>query len=1153
MENIKIEESLEKSYLEYSMSVIVGRALPDVRDGLKPVHRRILYSMNNLNLFPKNPYKKSARITGDCLVAGSLISTKRGLIPIEYIEVGDEVWTKKGFKKVTQLFFQPEQPLLKVIPKNELFTNKVTYGHKFKVLNIQTLDFIFKRADELTSDDYLVLQPALNDIHDTFTKKTARNLGIFLAKKNKKVKRLKKFLRTILNLSNQSLFYFLSGYLETNGTILNNEIKLFSSSKDFLNSLGILLFDRFGIISEVQELSQTKSVLTLSGKNANFFQDKLNLKNEKLAKELKKIKTYWDSEEFEFLPGWGEMLSKLFNEEKINISMERFGKIRTTNNFDEVIHLYSHTVKNSDILEKLEKADIELYKKLKFIIDNKIVLMPISSIEKAEDEITYDFTVEDVHEFIVNGVVSHNCLALWHPHGDSAVYEALVRMAQDFSMRNPIVDGQGNFGSIDGDNPAAQRYTEARLTPYAEELLRDIDKKTVDFVPNYDNSTEEPTVLPTRVPNLLINGSNGIAVGMATNIPPHRLDEVIDGVIKILENPKTELGEILEIIQGPDFPTGGIIFGKEGIREAYKNGRGRIKVRAKIDYEKISANREAIIINEIPYQVNKSRLIEQIANLVKTKTIEGISDIRDESDRNGIRVVIELKKGVIREIVENNLFKSTNLEITFGINLLAIKNREPKVFNLIEILNEFISHRKSVVIRRTVFELRKAEAKAHILEGLFKAFENIDEVVKIIRASKNTEVAKIDLQTRFQFTKKQATAILDMKLHKLTSLEKTKLVSELEELQKKIKSLNEILSNENRLKEVIKNELLEVKDKFSSPRRTKIVESYDGIDDEDLIPNLPMVVTITNNGYIKRVALSTYEKQNRGGKGKVAVTTYDDDFIKDFFTSNAHDTLLIITNLGQLFWLKVYKIPEASRQAKGKAIVNLIQLRENETIKAIIPTSDFSDKKSLCFFTKNGIVKRTNLAHFSNIRSNGVKAIILNDNDQLVTAQIADENSKFVSIFTSLAQAIRFDIRQVREQGRSTKGVIGIKIKKKDDFVVDAIILNSDNDEVLTVSENGLGKRTLASEYRLIKRAGSGVISMKLSNRTGQKVIGAIVVNNENEKDLMILTQTGKLIRISFQDIKKSSRNTSGVTLIRGDKVTSIALAIKEEIFSNQD
>ncbi|HIE35511.1 MAG TPA: DNA topoisomerase (ATP-hydrolyzing) subunit A, partial [Campylobacterales bacterium] len=533
----------------------------------------------------------------------------------------------------------------------------------------------------------------------------------------------------------------------------------------------------------------------------------------------------------------------------------------------------------------------------------------------------------------------------YHPHGDSAVYDALVRMAQPFSMRIPLIDGQGNFGSIDGDSPAAMRYTEARMTPLAEELLRDIDKDTVDFIPNYDDTLLEPDVLPSRVPNLLLNGSNGIAVGMATNIPPHRLDELIEALLTLIDNPDANLSQIMEHIKGPDFPTGGVIFGKQGILNAYKTGRGRIKVRAKTHIEK-KGNKEIIVIDEIPYQVNKAKLIEQIANLVKEKQIDGISEIRDESDREGIRVVIELKKDIYSDIVLNNLYKSTNMEITFGIILLAIINKEPKVFTLIELLNLFLNHRKTVIIRRTIFELEKAKKRAHILEGLLKALENIDNVIKTIKESKDTPTARVALIEKFDLSEIQANAILDMKLQRLTGLEREKLQNEYNELIKEIERLMGILKSEEKLNEIIKEELLEIKEKFPTNRLTDIVESYEEIDIEDLIPNEPMVVTITHRGYIKRVPLKSYEKQKRGGKGKTAITTYEDDFIEDFFISNTHDTLMFITDKGQLYWLKVYKIPEAGRSAKGKAVVNLLNLEPDEKIKSIIPTSDFLTTKS---------------------------------------------------------------------------------------------------------------------------------------------------------------------------------------------------------------
>ena len=734
----------------------------------------------------------------------------------------------------------------------------------------------------------------------------------------------------------------------------------------------------------------------------------------------------------------------------------------------------------------------------------------------------------------------------YHPHGDISVYDALVRMAQSFSMRAPLVDGQGNFGSVDGDSAAAMRYTEARMTRIAEEVLRDLDKDTVNFVPNYDDTMKEPAVLPTRVPTLLLNGSEGIAVGMATKIPPHNLGELLDAILHLIDNPSAEAIDLMEFIQGPDFPTGGTIFGRRGIVDAYNTGRGRVRIRAKHHIES-KAKKDVIVIDELPYQVNKARLIELIANLAKDKQIDGIAEVRDESDREGIRVVIELKKEAMAEIVLNNLYKSTPMETTFGIILLAVYNKEPKVFNLPEILNIFLSHRKTVIIRRTIFDLEKAKARAHILEGLKIALDNIDEVVKIIRASANDTEAKDNLSSRFGLSAIQSQAILDMRLGRLTGLQRDKLEAEYAELMLLIAELEAILRSEEKLNEIIKEELNEIKEKFSTPRKTEIEDSYDEIDVEDLIPNEPMVVTITHNGYVKRVPIKSYERQKRGGKGKVAVTTHDDDFIERFFVSNTHDTLMFVTNMGQLYWLKVYKIPEGSRTAKGKAVVNLINLRPDEKIMAIIPTPDFDESKSLVFFTRNGIIKRTSLNEFSNIRSNGVRAIVLDDADEIVTAKIADVQTQYIMIFTSLGQCIRFELEKTRDQGRSTRGVRGIKFKIDTDFVVDADVIDSEEQEILTVSEKGIGKRTTIEEYRLTNRAGSGVIAMKLSPKTGN-IVGEVLV--DDTQDLMLLTSIGKMIRVDMQTIRKAGRNTSGVIIVnmdKDDKVVSIAKCPKED------
>ncbi|GAA8248139.1 DNA topoisomerase (ATP-hydrolyzing) subunit A [Helicobacter pylori] len=733
----------------------------------------------------------------------------------------------------------------------------------------------------------------------------------------------------------------------------------------------------------------------------------------------------------------------------------------------------------------------------------------------------------------------------YHPHGDNAVYDALVRMAQDFSMRLELVDGQGNFGSIDGDNAAAMRYTEARMTKASEEILRDIDKDTIDFVPNYDDTLKEPDILPSRLPNLLVNGANGIAVGMATSIPPHRMDEIIDALIHVLENPNAELDEILEFVKGPDFPTGGIIYGKAGIIEAYKTGRGRVKVRAKVHVEK-TKNKEIIVLDEMPFQTNKAKLVEQISDLAREKQIEGISEVRDESDREGIRVVIELKRDAMSEIVLNHLYKLTTMETTFSIILLAIYNKEPKIFTLLELLRLFLNHRKTIIIRRTIFELEKAKARAHILEGYLIALDNIDEIVQLIKTSQSPETAKNALMERFTLSEIQSKAILEMRLQRLTGLERDKIKEEYQNLLELIDDLNGILKSEDRLNGVVKTELLEVKEQFSSPRRTEIQESYENIDTEDLIPNEPMVVSMSYKGYVKRVDLKAYEKQNRGGKGKLSGSTYEDDFIENFFVANTHDILLFITNKGQLYHLKVYKIPEASRIAMGKAVVNLISLAPDEKIMATLSTKDFSDERSLAFFTKNGVVKRTNLSEFGSNRSySGIRAIVLDEGDELVGAKVVDKNAKHLLIASHLGIFIKFPLEDVREIGRTTRGVKGIRLAEND-FVVGAVVISDDGNKLLSVSENGLGKQTLAEAYREQSRGGKGVIGMKLTQKTGN-LVSVISVDDEN-LDLMILTASTKMIRVSIKDIRETGRNASGVKLINtADKVMYVNSCPKEE------
>ncbi|BCZ19861.1 DNA gyrase subunit A GyrA [Helicobacter sp. NHP19-012] len=730
----------------------------------------------------------------------------------------------------------------------------------------------------------------------------------------------------------------------------------------------------------------------------------------------------------------------------------------------------------------------------------------------------------------------------YHPHGDIAVYEALVRMAQDFSMRLPLVDGQGNFGSIDGDNAAAMRYTEARMARASEELLKDIEKQTVDFSDNYDSTLHEPDILPSRLPNLLINGSSGIAVGMATSIPPHRLDEIIDALICVLENPQVELLELLEIVQGPDFPTGGVIYGKQGILEAYSTGRGRIKVRAKTRFEK-TGSRESIIIEEIPYQTNKAKLVEQISELAKDKIVEGIAEVRDESDREGVRVVIDLKKDAVAQIVLNHLYKSSNMETTFSMIMLAIYNKEPRIFTLLELLKLFLLHRKTIVIRRTIFELEKARARVHILEGLLVALQNSEAVIALIKSSADTLGAKEALAKVHNLSEEQSKAILEMRLQRLTGLEQEKIQQEHTELQAQIAYLQGILEHADKLNALIKEELLEVKEKFSTPRKTQIEEDYEGLSAEDLIAHEDMVVTVSHRGYVKRMPLKVYEQQKRGGKGKISGNTHEDDFIEFFFSANTHDTILFVTNMGQLYWLKVYRIPEMGRNAIGKALVNLIDLQPGERIKATLSTPDFSPDKSLVFFTKQGLIKRTNLSAFGRIRG-GVRAIVLDEDDALVTAQILHSGTQELFMASSKGYCIRFGVEGVREMGRITRGVIGMRLRSGDE-VIGGGVISSEQEKLLSVSSKGLGKQTLAGAYRLQGRGGMGVIAMKITQRTGD-LIG--IVSVDESQDLMILTKNGKMIRMPMDSIRETGRNASGVKLVsvEGDGVVYTNTCPKE-------
>lgn len=733
----------------------------------------------------------------------------------------------------------------------------------------------------------------------------------------------------------------------------------------------------------------------------------------------------------------------------------------------------------------------------------------------------------------------------YHPHGDAAIYDTMVRMAQDFSYRMMLVDGHGNFGSVDGDSAAAMRYTEVRLAKISMELLEDIEKKTVDFRPNFDESLEEPVVLPSRFPNLLVNGSSGIAVGMATNIPPHNLGEVIDGAVLLIDNPEAEDRELLKLVKGPDFPTGGIILGKEGIRNAYMTGRGSIKVRAKAEIEEMNNGKHRIIVTEIPYQVNKARLVEHIADLVREKTIDGITDLRDESDRTGMRIVIELRRDVNPNILLNQLYKHTALQQSFGVIMLVLVNNQPRVLTLREVLHYYLEHQKEVVTRRTQFDLEKAEARAHILEGLRIALDHIDEVISLIRSSRTVEIARQGLMTNFGLSEKQAQAILDMRLQRLTGLERDKIEEEYAELQKLINYYKELLADAHKIMMVVKDELLAIKQKYSDTRRTEIAISEDEFGMEDLIANEDIVVTMTHLGYIKRMPVSTYKSQRRGGRGIAGISTKEEDFVEHLFVTATHENILFFTNRGRVYQLKGYELPEAGRQARGTAIVNLIQLSAGERVNAIIPIKEFLPECFLFMCTKYGVVKKTSLDEFDSIRKGGLIAINLDENDELIDVRLTDGSHEMILV-TQLGQSIRFPETDVRMIGRTARGVKGITLDDGDQVVGMEVV--QEGADLLVIAETGLGKRTDLNEYRVQSRGGKGIKTMKLIREKHGVIVGTKVVSETDE--LMVITAEGIIIRTGVEDISRTGRDTQGVRIIRldeNDRVVTLARVVGNE------
>ena len=1266
---INIEDEMKRSYLDYAMSVIIGRALPDVRDGLKPVHRRVLWAMQELGNYHNKPYKKSARVVGDCFVAGTLVHTEKGLKQIEDIEIGEDVLMPNGStSRVVQAFQNSPSDVVKVNLSNGKSLT-VTKGQLFRVLS-DDLEIVWEKAENLEGKKVLASSPrSLGFPEDHFDKQRSNlaytagllvaegyltdrgrssRVGIsmtdrepleFVAKvcvensvkpyfsKKKKQEEFHQQQTTLRfsgfdeafeiceNKSNEKevpqwiledrRFFapFIAGFVDGDGFFRNHKGKresvLCSTSQKLINQIQTMLAD-CGIhgITFCEPEGENRNlpiyVFNLTGENAsrlaylieshlkvsrkqtlasglaNWTRRTLNLETESIPSE--KI---W-SELSEKHLGGGWYRDKNGRKFRAGIKYETGAKIRYSSDLSEKKLSYRQ-IESWGVLSKLEKIGSPLAARLKNLIDNYSVLDVVSVADNGEKLETFDVQIEDeTHEFLVEGCAVHNCIGKYHPHGDTAVYDTVVRLAQDFSMRYPFVEGQGNFGSIDGDNPAAMRYTEVRMQKITNSVLSDIEKETVDFVPNYDDSLSEPEVLPTRVPALLVNGSEGIAVGMATKIPPHNLTEIIDATIALIKKPNITADKLIEIVPGPDFPTGGFIYGREEIHRAYKEGRGIVRMRAKAAIDRVGrgkSERDAVVITEIPYQLNKSRLIEKIAQLVNDKKLTGISEIRDESNREGIRIVIELKRDSVPQIVLNKLYKHTPLQMSFGIINLAIVDGQPQVLTLKQMLESFVEFRRDVVRRRTEYDLRKAQARAHILEGLNKAIDALDYIIPLIRNSRSTEEAKQWLIGNFagveeikkwrgmaestsapafvkelkkaisalDFSEIQAQAILDLQLRRLSALERQKIIDELEKLLKHIAELEAILNNDQLLRQVIIDELKEVKKNFGDERRTQIIDAGVELKIEDLIPDEEVAITVTKAGYIKRTPISTYTRQSRGGKGRFGAKAKDEDFIEHLFTASTHDYLMVFTARGQVYKVRVHEIPEGQAASRGKAIVNLVNLASDMKVVEVQPVRDFTDDVFVTMVTRKGVVKKSALSQYQNIRANGINAINIDDDDELLNVFKTD-GSKQIFIATHDGMAIRFDEKDARPLGRVARGVRGIKLREGDYVVSACAVSQEETENMLTVSENGFGKQTLIKHYRLQNRAGVGVINMKTTKKTG-KVVATFPV--EPDSEVILITQQAKLIRLGVKKIRKTGRSAQGVTLIRmkdGDSVTSASL-----------
>jgi len=1256
-----IEQEMKKSYIDYSMSVIVGRALPDVRDGLKPVHRRILYSMWDMGLMSNKPHKKSARVVGECFVAGTRVLTERGLIPIEEVGIGEKVYTQRGMSTVTELYEMPKRDLLRIELENGLAVT-VTPSQPLKVLD-RGLNYKWKEAKDITSDDFVVMRLDYPDdlpyvelpdhkgrkmrldeniafligqflsdghIEANYGKAGGKGRFNFESSSNDVIEKVRECLleafgyeatiegksstttgellpySQIMNrirINRKEINDFLAAALGIDATWKSATKRIpeafFRSPKSVQAALLSGMIDGDGSVhqtrstvtyatisenmaDDIQLMMQHLGVpshrciqrksndfhlyegsmiigksplyaIEVHGRFAKKLAGLLSLSHPEKRERLEALKERFnDPTVFDRIPYASEAVFDDLSEHHIGsgwyldtdghkfrsgIAYPSGTKIRYSSDLRER-PLGRTQLVDWGIQSKLHRIGSKLAPIIDDILENNTYFMQVRKVEAAPAEHTYDLQVAGAHEFVANGIIGHNCLGKYHPHGDASVYDAMVRMAQDFSLRYPLVSGHGNFGSVDGDSAAAMRYTECRMESLAEDMLKDIDKDTVDWVDNFDSSLKEPSVLPAMVPNLLVNGSSGIAVGMATNIPPHNLREVCDALVHLIDHPSADTLDLMSFIRGPDFPTGGIIYGTNGIVEAYSTGRGRLKVRARTSFEE-HEGKKRIIVHEIPYQVNKANLVESIADLVKDKKVEGITDLRDESDRDGMRIVIELRKDVLEEIILNQLLQHTQLEITFGVINLALVDGQPKVLTLQEMLQAYLDYRRTVVTRRTEYELRKARERHHILIGLIKAVDAIDDAIRIIRGAANTEEARNGLMARFELDEIQARAILEMRLRALTGLEIEELRKEFAEIEEKIRALQEVLADDAKIMAIIRQELLEIKERYGDERRTEILIDEGELDIEDLIPNEQMVIMISSDGYIKRLPLDTYKKQHRGGQGLLGMETKEEEHVVDMFVTMTHNNLLFFTDRGRVYQLKAYRIPVAGRHSKGRPIVNLLpRLEEGERLEDNISIASFDDDLDLVFATRRGIIKRTSLSEYRNIRANGIIAINLMEGDELVETRVARQGSEIVLASRS-GQAARFDVAEVRSVGRASIGVRGMRLDEGDEVVSMAVV--TPEDKLLTITENGFGKTSLVSDYRKTHRGGKGVITIRTNERNG----GVVSVRTISDDDqLLITTVQGKVIRVAAKEIRTMGRSTQGVKIMdlaEGDRITAVA------------